>query len=280
MCAMRSRFAGGDQAYLRDEQYRSSGRLAARASLPAKYSTADQPWFDWVSARFDLQPDLRVLEVGCGAGWLWEQSTVPVPSRDDLVLTDLSQGMVDEAVARVRATGRFESVNGDTADAQSLPFETGMFDRVIANHMLYHLPEPSQGVAELARVAAPGGRVVVATNGRRHMRELWDIRGEVFGVEPVDQTIDVFGVESGFPVLREFFDNVSWNSRRDELRCTEPDDVLAYVCSMPPGEDATATQRALLVDLIRRAFEIGGGTMSISKDTGCFICTEPRRPRR
>jgi SAM-dependent methyltransferase len=277
MSARRSRFAGGDQAYLRDEQYRCSDRLADRASLHAKYSTADQPWFDWVSARFDLKPTVRVLEVGCGAGWLWEQSTVPVPSGVELVLTDLSPGMVEEAVARVRATGRFESVTGETADAQSLPFETRTFDRVIANHMLYHLPDPSRGVAELARVTAPSGRVVVATNGRRHMRELWEIRSEVFGIDRVDHTIDVFGVESGLPVLREWFSNVLWNSRRDELRCTEPDDVLAYLCSSPPGEDATPTQRAMLVEVIRDAFGSGGGTMSISKDTGCFICTEPQK---
>jgi len=90
--------------------------------LHARYSTADQPWFDWVSTRFDLKPNVRVLEVGCGAGWLWEQSTIPVPSGVDLVLTDLSPGMVEEAVARVRATGRFDSVTGKTADAQSLPF--------------------------------------------------------------------------------------------------------------------------------------------------------------
>jgi len=66
---------------------------------------------------------------------------------------------------------------------------------VIANHMLYHLPDPSRGVGELARVTAPSGQVVVATNGRGHMRELWEIRSEVFGIERVDHTIDVFGVD-------------------------------------------------------------------------------------
>ena len=43
-------------------------------------------------------------------------------------------------------------MQGQPADLQALPFEDGTYDRVVANHMLYHLPDPRLGVAELARV--------------------------------------------------------------------------------------------------------------------------------
>jgi SAM-dependent methyltransferase len=272
----RSRFAGGDQAYLRDEQYRDHTRLARRADLHAKYGTTTTPWFDWVSHRLELFPAATVLEVGCGAGWLWQQSTVPVPGGVRLTLTDLSPGMVETAVRSSEETRRFAAVVGHPADLQSLPFPAGSFDRVVANHMLYHLPDPVRGVGELARVVNVDGVVVVATNGRRHMSELWQIRAAVFGTEPVDHTVDVFGAEAGFAMLRDRFADVRWFAFEDELRCTDPADVLAYVCSTPPGEDATVEQLQHLCAAVEAEFVRGAGTMTITKDTGCFVCRTPR----
>jgi ubiquinone/menaquinone biosynthesis C-methylase UbiE len=272
----RSQFAGGDQDYLRDVQYRNPDRLARRADLHAKYSTAAINWYDWVAGHFAIGAGHRVLEVGCGAGWLWERSTVGVPPGVSLTLSDYSAGMVDAAVGRVTATNRFASVDGRRADAQSLPFAGTSFDRIVANHMLYHLPEPDRGAAELARVVAPDGIVIAATNGRRHMRELWQIRGDVFDLAAVDQTVDVFGAETGFVILRDHFDDVRWFQSHDVLRCTDPADVLAYVCSTPPAEDANVDQLAQLEREVAAAFERGRGTMTITKDTGCFVCRRPR----
>jgi len=271
----RSKFAGGDQAYLRDEQYRDSSRLGRRADLHARYSTATEPWFDFVVDRVALDSGSHVLDTGCGPAWLWELNHREIPPGVRIVLSDLSAGMVGEAVARVISTGQFERVDGRAADLQSLPFEDGRFDRIVANHMLYHLPEPARGVAELARVVRSDGRVVAATNGRRHMRELWAIRGEVFDIEPVDRTVDVFGAEVGFATLRDHFARVEWHGYIDELHCTDPNDVMAYVCSTPPAEDATAEQLAALESHVFAAFEAGGGAMKITKDAGCFVCTGP-----
>jgi SAM-dependent methyltransferase len=271
-----SRFAGGDQAYLREEQYRDASRLTIRADLHVRYGTAEEPWFEWVRARLDLQEGHRVFEAGCGAGWLWEGASPPVPAGVELTLCDLSPGMVNEAVGRGQAAGTYASVEGRTADLQSLPFDAGSFDRVVANHMLYHLPDPQLGVAELARVVRPDGLVVVATNGRRHVQELHEIEASVFGPTALDHTVDVFGAEVGFGILRDHFADVRWFRHEDELHCTDPADVLAYSCSSPPGEDATPEQRHQLEAAIARCFELGNGVMRITKDSGCFVCHHPR----
>lgn len=273
----RSRFAGGDQEYLRDEQYRDPSRLQTRANLHAAYGTAATAWFDWVTARFELGASQDVLEAGCGTGSVWIEAATPAPDGVRLTLTDLSPGMVEVAVDGVRATGRFADVTGRVADLQELPFDDRSFDRVVADHMLYHLPVPARGVAELARVVRTDGVVVAATNGSRHMRELRRIRGRVFGIAAVDPTVDVFGADTGFAVLRRHFADVRWHRYPDELRCSEPADVLAYVCSTPPGEDATDEQLASLEHAIDRAFEVGGGVMRITKDVGCFVCRDPLR---
>ena len=273
----RSRFAGGDQTYLREEQYRDSSRLEVRANLHARYRTASIDWYDWVVDRVALPAGARVLEVGCGAGWLWEQAVGTWPSDVALTLTDLSPGMVKEACARVVATGRFSNVEGRVADLQALPFDSDRFDRVVANHMLYHLPDPAGGVAELARVAATDGMVVVATNGHRHLRELFAIESEVFGVEGINTTIGVFGADVGFAILRDHFSEISWQSCDDELHCTDPSDVVAYLRSTPPGEDATHDELVRLERAVARRFDAGGGTLVITKDVGAFVCRSPRR---
>lgn len=266
----RSRFAGGDQRYLRDEQYADASNLSARASLHQRFTTAATPWFDWVRARIDLRAGARVVDVGCGPGWLWQPCSVPVPPGVELTLCDLSPGMVDEAVARATAGEAFASVQGRVVDAQSLPMEPGSFDRVIANHMLYHLPDPRLGVAELARVVRPGGHALVATNGSRHLHELHEVQAEVLDVPYEDATLTVFGTEVAFGLLRERFSDVRWEAYADSLHCTDVDDVLAYVCSCPPGEDATPDQRAALRAAL--ASRMVDGVLTITKDVGAFRC--------
>src|SRR5262245_65687820 len=136
----REAFAGGDQAYLRDVQYRDSTRLAARARLHVKYGTARTAWFPWVATQIDWPPRATVLEVGCGAGWLWAEASVHLPSGMNLTLTDLSRGMVSEALGRVGGLGRYRRVEGRIADGHALPFAGGSFGRAGPHPRLYPLP--------------------------------------------------------------------------------------------------------------------------------------------
>jgi len=68
-------------------------------------------------------------------------------------------------------------VNAQVGDVQELPFADGEFDVAIAAWMLYHVPDLERGIAELARVLRPGGRLVVATNSRFHLLELRELVG-------------------------------------------------------------------------------------------------------
>jgi SAM-dependent methyltransferase len=282
--AARAAWAGGDQGYLRDVQYADSTKLAARANLHAKYGRAT--WFPWWAAQLPWPSpgdgaNLQVLEVGCGAAWLWAEATDQMPAeRIELTLTDLSPGMVDEAVERVAGLGRFAGVEGRTADAQDVPFADDSFDVVVSNHMLYHLPEPALGVAEIARVLRPGGVVGVATNGWTHLTELWQIRAEVFAGlgdrTHHDETVEAFGIETGEPMLRERFGSVTFHRYDDTLRCTDPADVVAFLRSNPPGEDADAAGVARLRAAVDQRFAAGDGVFEVTKNCGLFVCTDPR----
>ena len=92
---------------------------------------------EWVFDQFDLPSSSRIPELGCGTAALWAKNAHRVSSRWEIVLTDLSPGMVREALQVRRSDGeRFTAL---VCDAQSVPFDDESFDAVIANHTLYHI---------------------------------------------------------------------------------------------------------------------------------------------
>jgi ubiquinone/menaquinone biosynthesis C-methylase UbiE len=92
-------------------------------------------------------------------------------------------------------------VHAQVGDVQDLPFADGEFDVAVANFMLYHVPELDRGLAELARVAPA---LVATTNGRRHMREMWQLVGR----DRWTETANIFMVENGAGYLSKHFDSV------------------------------------------------------------------------
>jgi ubiquinone/menaquinone biosynthesis C-methylase UbiE len=269
----KDKFTGGDQNYLRETQYRDPSRLTARADLHAKYGTAEVRWFPWMAGQIEWPTDGEILEVGCGPGWLWTETASQLPNRLRLVLTDLSAGMVQAALDRVSRV--FATTTGCEADAQRLPFRDGAFHLILANHMLYHVPWPGLAVGEFARTLQPGGALVAATVGPDHLRQLWEIRSEVFDVEPVNRTAEVFGSLTGLPMIQQHFSHVEWRPCQDHLHCTDPDDVMAFMTSTPPAEDASEGQLRDLHAAVARRFDRGGGSFDISKELGIFLATDP-----
>jgi ubiquinone/menaquinone biosynthesis C-methylase UbiE len=109
----------------------------------------------------------RVLEVGCGPGDMAQR--IVRETGAELVALDISPRMVELACGL--------GVDARVGDVQELPFDDGSFDCAVAGWMLYHVPDLDRGLAELARVLRPGGRLVAATNSIRNLGELWDIVG-------------------------------------------------------------------------------------------------------
>lgn len=259
-----------DIEYFRDAQYATTTNLNARVALHDKYSTSPQKWFDWLVDQIEWGTSHDVLEVGCGTGLLWAH--VPGLATRDLgvTLTDLSQTMVDTAVARAMTNGHV--VRGLTADVHTLPFDDASYDLVIANHMLYHSPHPSLAIKEISRVLRPGGKFVASTNGPQHLAELHEIDAAVFETSRARKNnAEIFGPTSGIPMLRECFSDIEWRGHRDAILCTDPDDVVRYLTSMPPGSGASPSQLGLLRSEVVRRMAIANGVLAISKDSGVFL---------
>jgi SAM-dependent methyltransferase len=261
-----------DPAYLRHEQYRTSGNLQARIDFHIRFRTNPYGWQLWVFDRLRLPPAARILEIGCGAGSLWLENRSRVPAGWEVTLSDLSAGMLDQArrgLGSGLGTSRLAAL-----DAQALPLPGGHFDAVIANHMLYHVPDRPRALAEIRRVLRPGGRVYAATGGRDQFRELIAL------VRRFDPGLDLeegrgpdsFLLETGAEQLAPWFSEVALHRYDDALAVTEAEPLAEYVASkvaLSPQRKA-AFARFAEAELARL-----GGTLRVSKDYGLFEGTRP-----
>src|SRR5215216_3134108 len=163
-----------DQQYLKSDQYREPSNLDARIVIHQRFSTNPYGWFKWVfDTLLKLPENAKILELGSGQGLLWKENTSRIPPGWVITLSDLSSGMLDAAWRNLVITGR--AFQFKEIDAQSIPFEEETFDAVIANHMLYHVPDRPKAFAEIKRVLRPGGRFYAATNGENHLREIYEL---------------------------------------------------------------------------------------------------------
>jgi SAM-dependent methyltransferase len=273
-----------DKEYLRGSQYKDSGNLNARAELHRRFGTASTDWFVWVMDRLLLAANMQVLEVGAGPGWLWRRHLHRIPAGCYITLSDLSAGMVAEAEAALNVkNGQFQF---RVANVEELPFADEQFDVVVANHMLYHVPNLAKGLQEIWRVLRPGGRLVAATNGRDHLQELNEIGRTLFPTlfegEPLRQSWAglAFGLENGRFLLSPWFDPIEQHLYDDSLLVNEVEPLVAYLLSTI-GTQAIEVDKD--VDKLRRYLAERlqeDGVISITKSTGLFIAHKgPRLPQ-
>jgi SAM-dependent methyltransferase len=265
---------GTDADYLRERQYKDPTNLNARIALHARFARADEPWYPWLAGRVHWPADGEVLEVGCGPGLLWTSIAALLP-HFRLTLTDLSEGMLATARDAVERIGSIDVVSAEVCDAQDLPFPDDAFDVVVANHMLYHVPEPARAAAEFARVLRPDGLLLAATNGPDHLDVIADISRRVFGWSSLDFVDRRFGRSNGGSILRTAFEAVAWHHHPARLVCDDPDAVVAYIQSSSAGQEADDSQLAALTEQVHDRFRTAGGVVTMTTDAGCFVAQRP-----
>lgn len=219
-----------DPEYLRSTQYRDASNLNARGNLHARFSTNPYGWFRWVFDQLEFPQAACLLELGCGPGGLWQENQERIPPGVQFALTDLSNGMVENA--RKNLADKAAQFSFAVADAQNIQFPASSFDLVVANHMLYHVPERTRAFAEIRRVLKPGGRLYAATNGLDHMVELDELAAAFASQLYLGAAAPEFNLENGAEQLAPWFSQVEMRLYEDALAVTEVDPLVAYVRSM------------------------------------------------
>lgn len=258
--------ADSEQSYLRDVQYRFPDRLKARSILHNRYGRGD--WFEWLAVNISLPARGVVADVGCGAGSFWTNAPQTVPSDLKLRLFDISQGMIDAARASVAAMQRWHDIEASVADAVALPLANAGVDTTIAVHMLYHLTDPAAGLKEMARITRAGGAVAVVLNPAGTMAELSALARAPFEDEP-DPRPEPLSSEQGLALMQAVFATVDVVRYDDELRVTDPVDLLGYLTSLPIADKPGAMEK--LAVAVEDAFRRTDGVFTVTKASELLI---------
>jgi SAM-dependent methyltransferase len=142
---------------------------------------AGDVFLDWLAPA----PLQRWIDVGCGNGAFTER-LIARSAPAEVQGIDPSAAQID--FARARPAARMAEFR--QGDAMALPFPDGRFDASIMALVIFFVPDPAKGVAEMARVVAPGGTVSAYT---------WDIHGGGFPLEPFRLELAALGIKSPIP---------------------------------------------------------------------------------
>ena len=198
-----------------------------------------------------LEPESRVLDVGCGPGGL-ATALAEVVGQENVAAVDPSQPFV--SVCRARLPNADVRVSA----AEELPFGDDSFDAAFAQLVVNFMTDPVRGVGEMKRVVRPGGTVAACTwdyrEGMTMLRAYWDAAHEVAPEESAEfdegknmryatgeeltglwETVDLEDVEGGELSVRVAYEDF------DDLWAPFPTGIGpagAFCASLEPDQQA------------------------------------------
>lgn len=261
------------------KQYKEDDNLQSRINIH-KYSTSKQEWFDWLFERICLRPGMKILELGCGNGRMWEVVCEKLPENLTIYLTDNSEGMLKEAKKKLE---RYEEILTRKniqlyflkKDAECDSMEEIEFDCIIANHMLYHISDENRPklLKNCKSWLKKGGIFVASTVGETHFRELFDWVGEFSPQMQIPYWMKSgFTLENGKSQLEKVFDNVTVEEQQNNLLVPESEAIYDYIWSLPGNakdilkRDGERFKRSLKKQVTKET------PFFIHKSTGVFVC--------
>jgi SAM-dependent methyltransferase len=111
-------------------------------------------------ALLEFNPRDKVLDVGCGTGWLVRR-IVPLVSAGLAAGMDVSDGMLERAE---RLSAQLPNVVFARGAVDAIPWDSGFFTTVLSVESAYYWPDPARGLREIFRVLSPGGSAWILIN--------------------------------------------------------------------------------------------------------------------
>lgn len=263
-----------------ESAYRTEDELAVRQRIHDQYSFPRINFMDWVLSRVQWRGDEYVLDVGSGRGAYFEPVQMRIP-RGELVAGDLSLGMARRAAAHP-ASGQVLNF-----DAQHLPFPKHTFDVVLANHVLFHVPNVHNALREIHRVLKPNGVLLAATNSRDNLPELDILIRRIFGLlgvrlkaANVAEVTSHFALEDAPRLAARHFFAVARHDLPSVFIFPSAQPLIEYVSSTRALREPTLPHGLkwedfinVLADQVERIISVYGEIV-ISKLSGVIVATD------
>ncbi|MBI5961024.1 MAG: class I SAM-dependent methyltransferase, partial [Chloroflexi bacterium] len=272
-------FLRADQATLIKQAYATDEHLATRIRIHEIYSEPKIDFQKWVVDSMQWRGDEWVLDVGAGPGTYFSLVAQRIP-RGRLFAGDLSMGMLRQAQQHPQV----DQIQLLNLDAQRLPFADGMFDAVLANHMLYHVPDVEKAIKEIKRILKPNGCLIAATNSADTMPEIDTLMRRActllgYPKQDVTPAHSAFALENGTVLVARNFRAVARYDIPSALRFPEVAPVMDYLNStqalrspqLPPGigwDEFMGVMEKQITRLIRHF-----GELQVQKLAGVLIGT-------
>jgi ubiquinone/menaquinone biosynthesis C-methylase UbiE len=249
-----------------NEMYVKNDTLSTRQNLHDKYSVNKYGWHNWVFDQYKFRENMNVLELGCGIGSTWIGKEKQIPSNASIILTDISPLMIEKAKEKL---GTLTNFSFQVMDIQNIPFEDEKFDMIIANHMLYHVPDITKALSELKRILKNDGCFYTTTIGKDSLKELQDIYRNYDNKVKFQYSKDCsFTLENGEKILKPCFGKIEKVFYEDSLEVTDANDLMDYIISYNKVPKEIYNE---MYEIIKTKFN-EDGIFRIRKDQGMFIC--------
>jgi ubiquinone/menaquinone biosynthesis C-methylase UbiE len=254
-------------------QYIDSKNFMARVELNRKFGKNPYKWTLWLFDQIKFQKDAKILELGGGNALLWRSNLNRIPKNIHIVLSDLSEGMLDDAKKILgNAVDKFEL---EIIDAQQIPYPQDSFNIIIANLMLYHVPNRKKALHEISRVLKNDGTFYATAFSAQYMKELTELiyNFNKKNYNPLKLLAHAFGLENGKKQLTEYFEDVKLIKYNDLFEVTEAKPLVNFVLSSSNVinhdeiEDFTIYTQNIIHDK---------GKLKIKKDSGLFVAKKPK----
>jgi SAM-dependent methyltransferase len=256
----------------------TSHALRVRQEIYDRYSVPRLDYGTWVLDRLQWQGDEHILDVGCGPGDYYHRIRQKWPGIHYYGL-DTSADMLEQHPAPYGLALGF---------AENLPYADGVFDVVMANHMLFLLDDPNSALDEFQRVLKPNGLLIAATNSLQTMPEIQALMRRALvllgatgkgQLQPPLMPHHAFALENGTRILAQHFFAVVRYDLPTQLVFPALDPIMAYLEStrelrepyLPPEiawDDLMMVMREQIVALLNHF-----GELVISKVSGVLIAS-------
>jgi ubiquinone/menaquinone biosynthesis C-methylase UbiE len=251
-------------------QYIDSKNLDLRLQIYRYNTNKSESLQTWIFNRLPFKDGQKILELACGNGKLWLENSSKIKKSSSIILSDLNEKMLEDCKSGLENL----SINMDfmMIDIADIPFEDGVFDIVIANHCLYHLPDLDKCLEEIHRVIKPGGILASSTIGKndnKELKELFRNYSENFEFHP-DQMAANFGLENGRNFLERYFTNVRLYEYENSLLIPESKAILDYARSIT-GYCGYVKDEAHFESYIKSQMDEQKGSFYVTKETGLFL---------